>query len=186
MSVHNTRSAIQLRDFIDTNHIYVDGPDEDVIGRIRKAAQKESEEIVPSNVTKRKGKARRSLAPRFPPEWATSRGIERRSSVPARQALVSVVPREVMSLFSGFEKLDDRNWNAWKGHMRDNLGMCELWDIVIGTEKRPSGLYNDEADEWIYRDWHCRLLPSPVLKDCNQDLGNFDESSSANECSRDR
>ncbi|RKF57313.1 hypothetical protein OnM2_075060 [Erysiphe neolycopersici] len=68
MSVHNTRSASQLRDFIDTNHIYVDGLDEDVIERIGEAAEKEPEEIFPSIVTKRKGKARRSLAPRFPSE----------------------------------------------------------------------------------------------------------------------
>lgn len=55
------------------------------------------------------------------------------SSLP-RDGKFSIVPREVMSLFNGFEQLEEHNWNTWKGHMKDNLEMCDLWEIVIGNE----------------------------------------------------
>ncbi|POS84186.1 hypothetical protein EPUL_004899, partial [Erysiphe pulchra] len=57
-----------MRDFIDTNHVYTDDLDEEIIERIREAAVREPEEFVPSGVTQRKGMARRSLAPRLPPD----------------------------------------------------------------------------------------------------------------------
>ncbi|RKF64821.1 hypothetical protein OnM2_016074 [Erysiphe neolycopersici] len=72
MSYVPNRIASQLREFIDTNHIYTDELTEEQIGKIRDAADKEPDEVVPIGVTKRKGKSRRSVVPRFPSEWASS------------------------------------------------------------------------------------------------------------------
>ena len=72
MPLNTSRIASQLQDFINTNHIYTDELDEETIQCIREAADKEPEEFTPRGVTKRKGKARRSVAPTFPPEWATT------------------------------------------------------------------------------------------------------------------
>lgn len=215
MASQPSRSASQLRDFIDTNHIYTDDLDEETIERIREAAEREPEENLPSGITKRKGKGRRSLAPRFPPEWANSKEAfqkalqkfqyssysaspERRFTTPIsnlrtptrakqedrpemiagrnksnvkdpkvafthRENMFSIVPREVMSIFNGFEKLEDHNWNTWKGHMRDNLEMCDLWDIVVGNEKKPSDLYTNEAEECTYRERIARIVIKNAL-----------------------
>ncbi|CAD6501899.1 BgTH12-02144 [Blumeria graminis f. sp. triticale] len=78
-SFQPTRGASQLRDFIDSDHIYTDELDEAVIQRIREASEKEPEESVPSGITKRKWKARRSMIPRFPLEWANSREAFRKA-----------------------------------------------------------------------------------------------------------
>ena len=71
MPLNTSRIASQLRDFINTNHIYTDELDEETIQSIREAADKDPLELTPRGVTKRKGKARRSVAPIFPPEWST-------------------------------------------------------------------------------------------------------------------
>ncbi|POS82242.1 hypothetical protein EPUL_004705 [Erysiphe pulchra] len=72
MTVPQSRLALQLRDFIVSNHIYVDDIDEETKVQIRRAAE-EAEENVPVGVTKRKGKPRRSIAPQFPVECSSSR-----------------------------------------------------------------------------------------------------------------
>lgn len=72
MPFNPSRIASQLREFLDTNHIYTDELDEETIQSIREAAEKDTEKLTPCGATKRKGKGRRSVAPRFPPEWATS------------------------------------------------------------------------------------------------------------------
>ena len=66
-------TASQIKEVIDSNHVYTDDLDEELIERIRAAADKEAEENIPSGVSKRKGKSRRSIVPRFPSEWASSR-----------------------------------------------------------------------------------------------------------------
>ncbi|KAI1002358.1 hypothetical protein K3495_g5847 [Podosphaera aphanis] len=157
---------------------------------------------MPVGVTKHKDKARKSMAPSFPPEWASSREAFRKAikrfefesfssnpekksepgsiifpspgplkqekvlgtldqSTPSnkpqvpnyissslRDNLFSVVPREVMLLFTGLEKLDENNWYTWKGHMRDSLEMCDLWDIITGKEKKPPRIYANEIEAW--------------------------------------
>ncbi|POS81901.1 hypothetical protein EPUL_005865, partial [Erysiphe pulchra] len=158
MSVQPTRSASQLRDFVVTNHVYTDDLDEEIIERIREAAEREPEEFVPSGVTKRKGKARRSLAPRFPtdpthtkyerqPDMPTIRSSPNvnnpKASSPLKDGMFSIVPREVMSLFNGFEQLEEHNWNTWKVHMKDNLEMRA---------------YVSEAETWSYREKIARVV----------------------------
>ncbi|KAI1003262.1 hypothetical protein K3495_g4943 [Podosphaera aphanis] len=63
MSIQPNIIASQLWEFLDTNHVYTDELSEETIERIRDAAEKELEEVVPSVTTKRKGKSRRSIAP---------------------------------------------------------------------------------------------------------------------------
>ncbi|KAI1008143.1 hypothetical protein K3495_g78, partial [Podosphaera aphanis] len=65
---------------------------------------------------------------------------------------LSIIPREVMALFNGFDKLEESNWNIWKGHVQDNLEICDLWNIVNGQEKKPHNIYTDEAESWNTRE----------------------------------
>lgn len=202
MACSSGKLACQLREFIFSKHIYADELSEEVMEKIFEAADREPEESVPSNITKRKGKARRSLAPRYPSEWASSKqdflkavkqfetlghtsqdepireqtsynlvtpmsfkqkGYEREShdikkshSVqnikPSAVPIISIIPREITSLFSGFEKLNDENWDIWRGHMQDNLEICNLWDIVTGIEQKPTDLYPDLLESWTTRE----------------------------------
>ncbi|RKF57866.1 hypothetical protein OnM2_071056, partial [Erysiphe neolycopersici] len=69
----STRIASQLLEFINSNHVYIDELDEEFIERVRKAAEDEFDGSIPVGVTKRKGKSRRSIAPRFPSEWSKSK-----------------------------------------------------------------------------------------------------------------
>ena len=65
------------------------------------------------------------------------------------------MPREVTLLFSGFDKLNDLNWTTWKGHMKDNLDMCGLWEIVCGKEEQP--LEAKDAKAWASREKIARI-----------------------------
>lgn len=65
------------------------------------------------------------------------------------------MPREITLLFSGFDKLNDLNWTAWKGHMKDNLDMCGLWEIVCGKEKQPHEA--KDAKAWTSREKIARI-----------------------------
>ncbi|KAI1008142.1 hypothetical protein K3495_g79 [Podosphaera aphanis] len=68
MSGQSNRIASQLKDFIESGYVYADELDDELIERIRGAADKVPEETVPFGVSKHKGKARRTIFPRFPPE----------------------------------------------------------------------------------------------------------------------
>ncbi|RKF60382.1 hypothetical protein OnM2_051078 [Erysiphe neolycopersici] len=74
-----TRISSYLREFIDTNKMYSDKLTEGKIEKIRDAADKEPDEIVPINVTKRRGNSRRSLVPQFHSEWASSKEAFRKA-----------------------------------------------------------------------------------------------------------
>ncbi|RKF61056.1 hypothetical protein GcM3_159016, partial [Golovinomyces cichoracearum] len=54
MSLSQSKIAVQLREFIDTNHIYADELSDEQVDKIRDAAEKEAEQIVPFGITKRK------------------------------------------------------------------------------------------------------------------------------------
>ncbi|POS85585.1 hypothetical protein EPUL_003892 [Erysiphe pulchra] len=71
---------------------------------------------------------------------------------------ITTIPRDVLSLFNGFDKLDGENWNLWKGHMQDNLEMCELWDIVTGIEKEPNNLSFEHIKAWKRRELIARVV----------------------------
>ena len=210
------RIASQLRDFIDSNHIYADELTEEQIEKIRDAAEKDPEELVPQGITKRKGKSRRSIIPRYPSEWASSREAFRnavwnfeyekiplkspkpstppqssektnyRSDMPSREnnncrsdkpsreninyrsdtpsnIIVSSMPKDVWSLFNGFDKLNGENWDIWKGHMQDNLQMCDLWEIVIGRELEPDEIYRDKLESWKRREMTARVVIKNLL-----------------------
>ncbi|CAD6502614.1 BgTH12-05205 [Blumeria graminis f. sp. triticale] len=79
-------------------------------------------------------------------------------NLPSRDTMFLIVPREVMSIFVGLEKLDNNNMKTWEGHMRDSLEICDLWDIVIGNERKPSDKFIDKAEAWIYRDKIARVI----------------------------
>lgn len=53
---------------------------------------------------------------------------------------ITTISRDFLSLFNSFDKLDGENLSLWKGHMQDNLEMCELWHIVTGIEQKPNNL----------------------------------------------
>lgn len=217
--------ATQLHEFINSGHIYTDELSEETIEKIHAAAEKEADESVPANITRRKGKARRSTGPQYPSEWAKSRdsflkavskfqaksftplhnkniGINNskfflpaptdktRNSVlddfeeiPRQQSLrratmpniadnysISTIPKEITSLFHGIEKLDDNNWSLWKGHMHDNLDLCDLWDIVTGDEPRPRDSDTEELQFWNRREKIARIIVKNSLgiKDYSQ------------------
>ncbi|KAI0990758.1 hypothetical protein K3495_g17429, partial [Podosphaera aphanis] len=71
---------------------------------------------------------------------------ENRVTTEKKAFSLSIIPREVMALFNGFDKLEESNWSIWKGHMQDNLEICDLWNIVNGQEKKPHNIYTDEAE----------------------------------------
>ena len=73
MPSQSSKIANQLQEFINTSHVYTDGISEETIEKIRCAADKEPEDTVPTSITKRKGKSRRSIVSRYPSEWATSK-----------------------------------------------------------------------------------------------------------------
>lgn len=72
--------------------------------------------------------------------------------------MFSIVPRKEMSLFSDFGKFEDYNRNTWNFHLKENLKMCDLLDIVVGSEKNPSDSCNIEAKEWAYREKIARVV----------------------------
>lgn len=219
MTVPQSRLALQLRDFIISNHVYVDDINEETKAQIHRAAE-EAEENVPVGVTKRKGKPRRSIAPQFPVEWSSSREAFQRAvykfeaglntlgsgkpcaagpsrttpvpsihpipitrnmptapspSIPRSENLLRnippnfndfdmlIIPREVTSLFDRIDKLDEHNWATWKYHIKDNMEMCNLWDIVTGEEQRPDSYYVEEARQWTRRDKIARILIKNLL-----------------------
>ena len=81
-----------------------------------------------------------------------------KSSVTKISNNLSIIPREVTSIFHGFDKLNAENWITWKGHMQDNLEICNLWEIVIGQEKKPIDIYTHEEDDWITRKRIARVI----------------------------
>ena len=79
-------------------------------------------------------------------------------AAPRKDLNITAIPREVLSLFQGFEKLDEENWITWKGHLQDNLEICNLWDIVCGDEEIPSDSYPNDRQAWISRERIARVL----------------------------
>ncbi|POS82585.1 hypothetical protein EPUL_005263, partial [Erysiphe pulchra] len=214
MSLSSTRIASQILKFINSNRIYIDELNEEFNERVRKAAENDCDGSIQVGVTKRKGKSRRFIFPRFPSEWSKSkeafgRAINSfedkfkigqsnkvaatilpgnyphspspqislaynspRGHLPERniqqipnlsrssenyQAHMPLNPREIMALFSSFDKLDDLNWTTWKGHMKDNLEMHDLWEIVTGEEKKPSHDMSS-AVKWMSREKVARTV----------------------------
>ncbi|KHJ32477.1 hypothetical protein EV44_g3510 [Erysiphe necator] len=220
MTVQQSRLALQLRDFIISNHIYVDDINEEKKAQILRAAE-EAEENVPVGVTKRKGKPRRSIAPQFTVEWSFSREAFQRAvykfesglnlmgsekpgvagpsrstpepyiqpisttrnmstapspSLPRSENLIRnnfssnsndfsmlIIPREVTSLFDRIDKLNEHNWATWKYHIKDNMEMCNFWDIVTREEQRPDSYYVEETKQWTHRDKIARILIKNLL-----------------------
>ena len=225
MSNLTTGLASQLRDFINSGHIYTDELSEELLENIQATAEKEVEDNVSTNITRRKGKSRRSMGPQYPQEWAKSREsfrkavlkfqgrnstpsqdeslknnsskralaspadnkrkpvlddfeeisdqprlIRTRTPKPADNFSISTVPKDITSLFHGIEKLDENNWYLWKGHMQDNLDLCDLWDIITGDEPRPSSSDTEQLKLWIRREKIARILIKNALgtKDYSQ------------------
>ena len=168
MAIPTSKLASQLRNFIASNHIYADDISEEIVERIRNAAENDTEENMSSGITIRRGKPRRSTVPQFPGEWSSSRepfqraahrfetkinlqspgklsaaGPTRNTPKPPshnphmrqnspsgtsptlqrRRILnnintvtsphdfgMSLIPREVTSLFDRVDKLDEYNW----------------------------------------------------------------------------
>ena len=68
MSYLPPKLASQLLSFINSGHIYTDEVSREKFEEIEAAGEKEPEETVPGNITRRKGKARRSVAPQYSSE----------------------------------------------------------------------------------------------------------------------
>lgn len=225
MSYLPPRLANQLLNFINSGHIYTDEVSRETIEEIEAAAEREPEETLPGNITRRKGKARRSVGPQYPTEWAKSKESFRkailkfqagnspqspneylptipsksksptplnnkRTSVidnsenvstyqrsnitrahrPIENSYMYTVPKDITSLFNGIEKLDDSNWSIWKGHIQDNLDLCDLWEIVIGEETRPDDTDVEELRSWMRREKIARTIIKNALgtKDYSQ------------------
>ncbi|POS84917.1 hypothetical protein EPUL_002972 [Erysiphe pulchra] len=64
---------------------------------------------------------------------------------------MSIIPREVTSLFDRINKLDEHNWATWKYHIKDNMEMCNLWEIFPGDEQRLDRYCVEETKQWIRR-----------------------------------
>ena len=75
-----------------------------------------------------------------------------------------------MALFSSLEKLGDINWTSWKGHMKGNLEMCDLCEIVCGQEKRPIEYDVKDVESWLHREKKARIIIKNSLgsRDYNQ------------------
>ncbi|POS87528.1 hypothetical protein EPUL_001927, partial [Erysiphe pulchra] len=225
MSYLPARLASQLLNFINSGHIYTDEVNRETFEEIEAAAEKEPEETLPGNITRRKGKAGRSVGPQYLKEWAKSKEsfrkailkfqagnslrspdeylptipsksnsptpinnkrtsiIENSENVskyqrsnmtrahrPIENTYMYTVPKDITSLFNGIEKLDDSNWSIWKGHMQDNLDLCDLWEIVIGEESRPDDKDVEELRLWMRREKIARTIIKNALgtKDYSQ------------------
>ncbi|CAD6499160.1 BgTH12-04812 [Blumeria graminis f. sp. triticale] len=82
MTYHSGRLEVLVSSvilLIRNIYISTDELDEAVVQGISEAAEKEQEKSVSSGIMKRKGKSRRSMVLRFPPEWANSREAFRKS-----------------------------------------------------------------------------------------------------------
>ncbi|RKF77102.1 hypothetical protein GcM3_074023, partial [Golovinomyces cichoracearum] len=86
-----------------------------------------------------------------------------RAHKPIESSYMYTVPKEITSLFNGIEKLDDGNWSIWKGHIQDNLDLCDLWEIVIGEESRPHDTDVEELRSWIRREIIARTIIKNAL-----------------------
>ncbi|KAI0995437.1 hypothetical protein K3495_g12742 [Podosphaera aphanis] len=104
-----------------------------------------------------KKKSNRPITPSYHKE-TKQESIEMKPALYKRNFSITAIPREILSLFQGFDKLEEDNWTTWKGHMRDNLEICYLWDIVTGSEQRPSDLYLEDAEDWDSRERIARVL----------------------------
>jgi len=53
-----------------------------------------------------------------------------------------------------FEKLNDINYIDWSCLMEAHLTQKELWEVIVGSESRPTGSVNIKAVRtWVRRQW---------------------------------
>lgn len=90
------------------------------------------------------------------------------SSSSSNPEFIISIPREVTSLFNGIEQLNESNWVTWKGHMKDNLELCDLWGIVCGNNTRPTE--GKDIELWDKRERVARVIIKNALgtKDYHQ------------------
>ncbi|KAI1007813.1 hypothetical protein K3495_g418 [Podosphaera aphanis] len=87
--------AQQLLEFMNTNHVYFDDLDEELVERIPEAAERE-EENLPVGITKRKGESRRSSGLRYPSEWANSRSAFQKAVRKLEVGKASATPQRAL------------------------------------------------------------------------------------------
>ncbi|KAI1002209.1 hypothetical protein K3495_g5995 [Podosphaera aphanis] len=157
--------------------------------KIRSAAENDPEDTLQRNVSRRKGKGRRSVGPQFPSEWASSKEAflkafkkfesENYSQFPEKfengtfHKNSPATPSAKLQVTSQDIRLDNPKIRsnklksfasvAERWAFKDKLDLYDLWDIVTGNELKPDDLDIEEAKSWMRREKIARIIIKNLL-----------------------